>query len=183
MQKFLPDESSKSWNSLYKKEKPYDFKPQTRILDANSTAAAAATYLQTTVRTSKSVALHAKWQEASTGQGKEPGLCICHPAVCLDTWQSSCRKASANSLPIRQCHIMETGPRWSRSVMPVYLRTFAPLSPGVSTGKCHMGEFWWEPCPLPKHPRANNTLIETMVMNLHYTNNNVIINIWITFFV
>jgi hypothetical protein len=26
-------------------------------------------------------ALHAKWQEASTGQGTEPGLCICHLAV------------------------------------------------------------------------------------------------------
>jgi hypothetical protein len=39
-----------------KKEKPNDFKPQKQILDANSTAAAAATYLQSTDRTFKSVA-------------------------------------------------------------------------------------------------------------------------------
>jgi hypothetical protein len=67
--------------------------------------------------------------------------------------------------------------------MPVYLRTFVPLSPAASTGECHM-EFSWEPCPLPKHPRANNKILsEFTVMNLHYTNTNVIINIWITFFV
>jgi hypothetical protein len=77
---FCQIKSSKISNSLYKKEK------NLTILSYRSKYLMQSLLLLLLLLIYKRLieprrALHAKWQEASTGQGTAPGLCICHLAV------------------------------------------------------------------------------------------------------